>query len=206
MRAGPPPNKVACPADPAMAVVRQHQSVRNKRDKAQLSKSFEALTQDKSARYARQILQLKKAVLSSSSPSVCSAGRSMEERMSESFIKGAQVPDNEAILKAASVINQQQALLGELQSAHKNAVKIAAALVEAATLARDGAIGPEDILDHARRSIANDSVKISSAEEIFDLSPGKLDGPEQSAETGSTPTMDPLTATLRELGSQQRPV
>lgn len=130
--------------------------------------------------------------------------------MSQGYEKDAQA-SLVTLTKAASVITQQQALIGELQSARDNAMKIAAALAEAASLVQDGAIGPEDVLSHARRILAHGTVKTSSLE-AFDLSPGQLQGPDAEAKVGTgaqapLPTgaqpMDPLTAFLRSAAQRQ---
>lgn len=104
----------------------------------------------------------------------------------------------EKIATALQVMTQQQALIGGLQSAHLDAVKIAAALAEAVKLAQDGAIDVCDIMEVARKAVKTGSVKLSSVDDLFEQSPGDLVGTAKEPGTGGT---DPLTSTLRELKS-----
>ncbi len=103
------------------------------------------------------------------------------------------------IAQAVNVLTQQQALIGGLQQAHTDSVKVAAALTEAVKLAQDGAIDVSDVFDHARTLLMNGNVKISSAGEIFDQSPGDIvvepKGPE--SEKKANQQADALTQTLR---------
>lgn len=129
--------------------------------------------------------------------------------MPDNTVKGAQATaealSTEALAEAASTIAQQQALIGELQSARQSAVKTAAALAEAAKLAQEGRIDLEDIFETADRLLKSGNVKLSSLDEVFDQSPGDLLGPEAEANAGrsatppSAPGADPLTAALRQL-------
>jgi len=99
---------------------------------------------------------------------------------------------------AARVITQQSNLISELQTEHERVAKYAAALAQAVTLAQDGAIDVSDIQNHARQLIASGSVKLSAADDVFDQSPGELQGP-VGRPSGDTPRLDPLTSLLRSL-------
>jgi hypothetical protein len=108
--------------------------------------------------------------------------------------------ESQKIAEALSVLDQQRALICGLQSAHLNAVKIAAALTEACKLAQDGAIDVGDVIDHARQALIDGTVKLSSVDELFDQSPGDVisgvaEG--QFAPTGQQ--QDILTQMLRSL-------
>lgn len=104
---------------------------------------------------------------------------------------------------ARDAIDQLTNLVGELQSAHKESVKVAGALAGAVKLAQDGAIDVEDVFDVARESILNGSVKIAAVNEIYDQSPGELieDGSASKqaspARSGNQDRLDPLTGYLR---------
>jgi hypothetical protein len=127
--------------------------------------------------------------------------------MSKTAEQGANALTTAAMSKAASVIAQQQALIGELQSARLSAVKTAAALVEAAKLAQERRIDIEDLFEVADRLITSGTVKLSSYDERFDQSPGDVlsadaEGAtkQASSQTSDAPTVaDPLTATLRSI-------
>jgi hypothetical protein len=103
--------------------------------------------------------------------------------------------DVQKVAEAIGVINQQRDLICGLQFASLQNLKIAAALTESCKLAQDGAIDTSDVIDCARKLLANGSVKCSSVDEIFSQSPGEViqctEKPTQSA--------DVLTQTLREL-------
>jgi hypothetical protein len=108
----------------------------------------------------------------------------------------------EAMRKAASAIAQQEALIGELQSARQKAVKAAAALVEATKLAQEERIDVADIFDVANRLITDGTVKLSSYDEAFDQSPGEIQEPaaaEDRAAPDASTRSDVLTATLRSM-------
>lgn len=111
----------------------------------------------------------------------------------------------EAMTKAASVIAQQDVLIGELQSARQHAVKTAAALAEAAKLAQEGRIDVEDLFEVADRLLKSGNVKLSSLDEVFDQSPGEIQGADAEAvtERSATPLAatgaDTLTQALRSL-------
>lgn len=130
----------------------------------------------------------------------------MPELTGKSAEANADALSSEAMAKAASTITQQQALIGELQSARQHAVKTAAALAEAAKLAQEGRIDLEDIFETADRLLKSGNVKLSSLDEAFDQSPGDLLGPEAEAETkrsdatsATAPGADVLTTALRAL-------
>lgn len=104
------------------------------------------------------------------------------------------------IAQAMNVLTQQQALIGGLQQAHFDAVKVAAALTEAVKLAQDGAIDVTDVFDHARNLLTNGNVKLSAVGEIFDQSPGDIivtstQGPDSVKQASQR--SDVLTQTLR---------
>lgn len=99
---------------------------------------------------------------------------------------------------ASHVIEKQAALISELHTEHHRVAKYAAALAQAVQLAEDGAIDVSDIKDHARQLIASGSVKLSAADDVFDQSPGELQGP---VVKGSGERLDPLTKLLRSLPS-----
>jgi hypothetical protein len=110
--------------------------------------------------------------------------------------------ESSKIAEAVRVIDQQQALIGGLQSAHLQAVKIAAALAEATKLAQDGAIDVGDVFDFARRSLVNGTVKLSSVDDLFDQSPGEIitgAAAEVAGKTAAPEGTDILTRTLRDI-------
>lgn len=99
---------------------------------------------------------------------------------------------------ASHVITKQAVLISELQTEHHRVAKYAAALAQAVRLAQDGAIDVNDIQDHARQLIASGSVKLSAADDVFDQSPGELQGP-VGRPSGDGQRLDPLTSLLRQL-------
>ena len=107
--------------------------------------------------------------------------------------------DSSKIAEAIDVLNQQQALIGGLQLAHNNAVKVAAALTEAVKLAQDGMIDVSDVIEHTKRSLASGNVKLSSVDELFNLSPGEI--VHEAETTQSSGSADVLTQTIRDLRS-----
>lgn len=118
------------------------------------------------------------------------------------MLKGAQVDSLETskIAEALEVLTQQQALIGGLQLAHIDAVKVAAALTEAVKLAQDGAIDVSDVFNHARSALALGTVKLSSADDLFDQSPGEIiQGSEPEKKAAQQPSQQPdvLTQTIR---------
>lgn len=97
---------------------------------------------------------------------------------------------------AAGVIERQRTLIGELQSKHAHERKTAAALAQAVKLAQDGLIDVSDIGEHAHRLLKEGSVKQSSVDELFGLTPGELSG--EAKATGSNgEKLDSLTRVLR---------
>lgn len=108
--------------------------------------------------------------------------------------------ESHKIAEAISVLDQQRALICGLQSAHLNAVKIAAALTEACKLAQDGAIDVGDVIDHARQALIDGTVKLSSVDELFDQSPGEVvTGTAEVQTAPSGQQQDILTQMLRSL-------
>ena len=120
--------------------------------------------------------------------------------------------DTVKLAASAEAIEQLSSLVGELRSSSRQSLKVAAALAGAVKLAQDGAIDVEDIFDVAREATENGTVKLSSADQIFDLSPGEIvedAGPHVAQATGpAVPGFlgaqggsgtDILTATLRSL-------
>lgn len=93
----------------------------------------------------------------------------------------------------ANVLDQQNALLGELHSAYKEKAKLAAALCQAVKLAEDGVIDVSDVVDTARRLVTDGSVKMSAVDAAYEQTPGTLVQPTAQA----AGQMDPLTALLR---------
>jgi len=94
--------------------------------------------------------------------------------------------------KYAHVLEQQNALLGELHSAYTKQAKMASALCQAVKLANDGVIDVSDILNTANRLIADGSVKISAVDSVFAETPGSV------MKTGTeADKLDPLTSYLR---------
>jgi hypothetical protein len=94
--------------------------------------------------------------------------------------------------KYAQVLEQQNALLGELHSAYSQQAKMASALCQAVKLANDGVIDVSDILSTANRLIADGSVKLSAVDSVFTETPGSVMKTE--AEVAK---LDPLTSYLR---------
>jgi hypothetical protein len=193
------------PAEVLRTLVVNTKLARHSREEVAIRAAAAALSPEKTAEFRGRTATLDAVALSIKEASVHSHLRSPGDAMSQGYEKGAQASHIATLTKAASVITQQQALIGELQSAHESVVKIAAALAEAASLAQDGAIGIEDVLTYARRVLANGSVKTSSLE-AYDLSPGKLQATEAEVEAdlgvsptkAAAPALDPFTAFLRE--------
>jgi hypothetical protein len=100
------------------------------------------------------------------------------------------------VATAAVALTRLTDLVGELQTAHDGAMKIAAALAGAVKKAQDGAIDIEDIFDFARRSIIDGSVKTATLEDEFDQVPGVVIEEAAGANDGE---LDVLTRTLRGL-------
>ncbi len=110
-----------------------------------------------------------------------------------------EVPHTVEAQKLASLVIVKQAnLISELQTEHHRVAKYAAALAQAVQRAQDGAIDVSDIQDHARQLIASGSVKLSAADDMFDQSPGDLQGPVGRPSEGEK-RLDPLTSLLRNL-------
>jgi len=108
--------------------------------------------------------------------------------------------DARKIAAAAHLIEKQSRLIGELHTAHLESAKYAAALVQAVKLAQDGAVDVSDVLDTARQLIKTGSVRLASVDDLFDLSPGELQGSAKtSAVSNGGEKLDPLTTTLRQL-------
>lgn len=103
------------------------------------------------------------------------------------------------IAAAASTIEKQASLIRELHSARLQDVKTAAALVQAVQQAQDGLIDVSDIFEHARQLIKTGSVRSTAADDLFELSPGDIEGaPPTEGQTTPTPgKLDPLTSFLR---------
>jgi hypothetical protein len=104
------------------------------------------------------------------------------------------------IAAAASLIQKQASLIRDLHSARQQDVKTAAALTQAVRLAQDGLIDVSDIFEHARQLVKTGSANLGSPDDIFDLSPGELEGVPQTP--GATPgreQLDPFTSFLRTL-------
>ena len=98
-----------------------------------------------------------------------------------------------------SLLDQQSAIITGLQRALNESVKVAAALAEAAALAKDGIIDPSDVFDCARRALIDGTVKLSSLNDAFDLSPGQITGNAIGQSGVSSRALDPLTSTLRSI-------
>jgi hypothetical protein len=103
------------------------------------------------------------------------------------------------IAAASSLITKQARLIRELHSAHLDGVKTAAALVQAVKLAQDGAIDISDVLDTARQLIKTGSVRLASADDLFDVSPGDLTAGslQNASQAAGGNKLDPLTSFLR---------
>lgn len=100
---------------------------------------------------------------------------------------------------ALAVLDQQSAIITGLQRALNESVKVAAALAEAAALAKDGIIDPSDVFDCARRALIDGTVKLSSLNDAFDLSPGQISGNAIGQSGVHSRALDPLTSTLRSI-------
>jgi len=108
--------------------------------------------------------------------------------------------ESSKIAEAICIIDQQKDLIRGLQQAQLNSVKVAAALTEAVKLAQDGAIDVGDVIDYAKSSLINGTVKLSSVDELFDQSPGEvIQGVETGGSKGQDQGIDILTQTLRGL-------
>jgi len=97
---------------------------------------------------------------------------------------------------ASHVIEKQAALISDLQTEHHRVAKYAAALVQAVRLVRDGAIDLDDVEEYARQLVASGSVKVSAVDDVFDQTPGDLQG-NDSRQSGGAEKLDPLTKILR---------
>ncbi len=97
---------------------------------------------------------------------------------------------------AIFVIDQQSGIISGLRHSVTETLKVAAALAEAAMLAKDGMIDPSDVIDHARRALVEGTVKVSSLNDAFDQSPGQLSG-NVSNQVQTMGKLDPLTSVLR---------
>jgi len=97
---------------------------------------------------------------------------------------------------AAHVIDKQANLISELHATATKMAGYAAALAQAVTLAQDGLIDVSDIQDHARQLHASGEVKLSTANAVFEQSPGDLQGPASGA-SEEVKRLDPLTTFLR---------
>lgn len=101
--------------------------------------------------------------------------------------------DGTKLAHVARILDQQNALLGELHSDLQQKTKMAAALCQAVKLAEDGVIDVSDIRDTARRLVADGSVKTSEIDALFNESPGTL----VANAAPIAGQMDPLTSMLR---------
>jgi hypothetical protein len=111
--------------------------------------------------------------------------------------KDSSTSDEAKLAHAARVLDQQNALLGELHSAYNKQAKLAAALCQAVKLAEDGVIDVVDVRSTARQLVADGSVKMSAVESMFMESPGQV----VSSDAPARSQLDPLTAYLRSVSS-----
>ncbi len=118
--------------------------------------------------------------------------------VSKELTKTANISPSAAVF----VIDQQSSVISGLQRALNESMKVAAALAEAATLAKDGMIDSSDVIDHARRALVDGNVKVSSVNDIFDQSPGRIvSGNASNQPMDKAAKLDPLTSQLRSLTS-----
>lgn len=116
---------------------------------------------------------------------------SSHNRPDMTFIAG--MDDGTKLAHAAKVLDQQNALLGELHSAYLKQAKLAAALCQAVKLAEDGIIDVSDVSNTARRLVVDGSVKMSAVDAIFTESPGTV----IEDASPSVKQLDSLTSYLR---------
>ncbi len=112
---------------------------------------------------------------------------------------------------AATVLNQLSTLVGEVQSAHHNGVKVAAALAGAVKLAQDGVIALEDVFEVARKTLLDGTTKVAALEALDQphsvgevVESGAKSASTHGGSNGTGEQVDVLTAYLRSVAQRRR--